>query len=206
MPHSKAGLLPCDAAESPCVTQDTPRAPRGGTSGPTRPPPTGLCSLCFSGLAKTPGSRLQPHPKRAQVENITMVTLVSKGPHVTSGKNATLVPNTWCAVGLQGEFTGHRCSWLAQRMHFSALCLCCGFQGSVCVCSWKGGSRGAGMCHLLSDERSWKGWCSLWEVGAPGLCPTCIPAPLPVCAEAWHDPSPFAPTSETENTGVVWSI
>ena len=66
------------------------------------------------------------------------------------------------------------------------------------------------MCHLLSDEtadeRSWKGWCFLWEVGAPELCPTCIPAPLPVRAEAWHDPSPFAPTSETENTGVVWSI
>lgn len=32
------------------------------------------------------------------------------------------------------------------------------------------------MCHLLSDERGWEGWCSDWEVGAPGLYPTCVPS------------------------------
>lgn len=87
------------------------------------------------GWAEIPGSCFQPHPRQAQVENITMVTLVSEGQPVASGKNDTSAPSTWSSLGLQNEFHWHD-SQLAQRLHFMALHPWCGLQDTgdrVCL-------------------------------------------------------------------------
>lgn len=128
---SRIRLLLCGLIKSSCVTlwvQTHWSLQEGRLPEPACPPATGLCSVPLSGFGLNPWVLFPTFPEgQAQVENITMVTLVSEGQPSASGKHDTLVPNTECSVGLRDEFNWHR-SQLARRTCFSALCPRCGIQ------------------------------------------------------------------------------
>lgn len=185
---SRASRSGCRGGPSHLLTESLQVTPQGQThrdtksslSGPARPL---LPGPCFPALAGIPGSGFQPHPRRAQVETITMVTLVSEGQRCF-WKNDTPAPSTRCSVGSAGALLAVCPVWPP------------GQQERVCLLLRKGeGSPGLSMLQAVWRKRLvlWLGCGHLGcdPPGSPGeghlgrVPPRvpeegCLPLPAPV--------------------------